>query len=177
MKYRETIQNDKGIFYYLNAIDALPFENELYPYLDLDICFTWNNGEGILPKYLVDEIDENGVEETYSKLARVLKIKYSNKWKQLYQAFKEEYPLLLSTLETIDEMIEDTGNDLNQVSAYDSEEMVADSGTQKTGNKKRTYERKTIRPDMIRNIERLQDSIIYDTIFIDIKQNIILKIY
>lgn len=177
MKYYETVKDDKGIFGYLNDIGALPFSEELFPYTDIDLCFTWNNGEGLLTRAIEKEIERTSIEDTYGKVATIIKVKYKQKWQTVFDSFQEEFPLLLSTKETIDEVISDTGIDLNKTSAYDSEEMVSDTETEKNGNKKRTYERQTIRPDLIfRNLERLQDSVIYDTIFSDVKKQIILKI-
>lgn len=193
MIYGELVKlNDgKGIFYYLRANNALPFSEDVASVSECDGAFSYNHGLKNLNANLIDILDRGeSPEYVFSTVANVLKLLCSKKWDRLYKEFLIETPLNQKEVTNTkqNKQTQVTNNDTitvdNKVSAFDSSDLVDDKSEQTTNtnndntvNNNETTTTVSSNDVYWENIERLQDVIIYDIIFTDIKNKLFNHIY
>lgn len=177
MKLKEMITTSKGLFSYINEVNPLPWD-KVVPPEDLDIAFMFAHGEKTVTGKVLDMFSNLGEDETLKQLAKVISTRYNNKWLKLYEGFSAEYPLNVVSRETLDDTVNKDNSTTNKVSAYDSEELTTDTGIDDNGTTTHTYTKDNISLDAYnKNVELLQDNLIYDKIFLDVKNLITLSIY
>jgi len=173
----ELVTTSKGIFSYINEVNPLPWFNVLPPE-DLDIAFMFAHGEKTVTGKVLNMFSDLGEDETLKKLAKIINTIYHDKWSKLYEGFIADYPLNVVSRETLDDTVTKENNTTNKVSAYDSEDLTTDTGVDDNGTTTHTYTKDTVSLDAYnKNVELLQDNLIYDKIFLDVKNLILLSIY
>lgn len=176
--YEELVKDSNGIFFYLNKISALPFTNNEVNISELDEVYLFKFGEQLLFRKVRNLLEEHSKEETLEKLARIIKTQYSEKWKKNYSTFLSDYKLGVKEIVQYNQTNKDVSNQLNKLSAFDSDELVVNDGNELNINKDLKRDVSTINMDkLITDMEKLQDNFIYDMIFKDIRSTINLKIY
>lgn len=177
MKMKELITTSKGLFSYIDEVNPLPWDKIVTPE-DLDTAFMFANGDKTVIGKVLDMFSENGEDETLKQLAKVISTRYHEKWLKLYEGFSAEHPLNLVSRETLDDTVKKENNTTNKVSAYDSEDLTTDTGVDDNGTTTHTYTKETVSLDAYnKNVELLQDNLIYDKVFLDVKNLVLLSIY
>ena len=128
----------KGLFYYMNEIDTLPFA-EAFDIETLDKMFIAMYGGRALSSTVASIMINGGVNpDNMNSVAKMLLVSYGLAWDRLYQLMTSEIPLetySMLTTETItgsestkhETTSENTRQDLDKVSGYNSPDMVEDS--------------------------------------------------
>ena len=177
MKMKELITTSKGLFSYIDEVKPLPWDKVVTPE-EVDAAFMFAHGDKTVIGKVLDMFSEEGEEATLKQLAKVISTRYHDKWVKLYEGFSNEYPLNLVSRETLDDTVKKEKTTTNKVSAYDSDDLTTDTGVDDNGTTTRIYTKDKISLDAYnKNIELLQDKLIYDTIFLDVKNLIMLSIY
>lgn len=194
----------KGLFYYMDKVKPLPFNEEL-DLQEIDISFIALHGSRKLSPFIKRVIrDRDITDDVLKDVASAMIPLYYSKWTELYNLFKEDLPLdsyNMKTTETITDDGEVVGNtvndfnkvDTNQVTGYNTDEFVDNEKTEKVDtetisntstsnhNKQRTLEVKgttgNVISDRIKSIEYLKTNRICDIMFTDISRLIGLLIY
>lgn len=177
MKMKELITTSKGLFSYIDEVNPLPWD-KVVPPEDLDTAFMFAHGEKTVTGKVLNMFSDLGEDETLKQLAKVISTRYHDKWAKLYEGFSAEYPLNVVSRETLDDTVNKENNTTNKVSAYDSEDLTTDTGVDDNGTTTHTYTKDTVSLDAYnKNVELLQDDLIYDNVFLDVKNLILLSIY
>lgn len=191
MRRSELTYNDllakstKGLFENLVELSSFPIQN-----VDgklVDQTFATLNGSKRLPKAVLTLLETYTADETNKRLAEMLNLMYAEKWTRQNELLEFE---VFGDKRTVTEEINDTGTagttatETDKVSAYDADEFVnekqretqADNDTKNDRNRvlEETLNKSSELNDML---DRLQDRLIYDTIFTDVKRFVTLDIY
>lgn len=191
MRRSELTYNDllakstKGLFENLVELSSFPIQN-----VDgklVDATFATLNGSKRLPKAVLTLLETYTADETNKRLAEMLNLMYAEKWTRQNELLEFE---VFGDKRTVTETINDTGTagttatETDKVSAYDADEFVnekqketqADNDTKNDRNRvlEETLNKSSELNDML---DRLQDRLIYDTIFTDVKRFVTLDIY
>lgn len=191
MRRSELTYNDllakstKGLFENLVELSSFPIQN-----VDgklVEATFSTLNGSKRLPKAVLTLLETYTADETNKRLAEMLSLMYAEKWTRQNELLKFE---VFGDKRTVTEEINDTGTagttatETDKVSAYDADEFVnekqketqADNDTKNDRNRvlEETLNKSSELNDML---DRLQDRLIYDTIFTDVKRFVTLDIY
>lgn len=191
MRRSELTYNDllakstKGLFENLVELPSFPIQN-----VDgklVDQTFATLNGSKRLPKAVLTLLETYNADETNKRLAEMLSLMYAEKWTRQNELLEFE---VFGDKRTVTEEINDTGTagtkatETDKVSAYDTDEFVnekqketqADNDTKNDRNRvlEETLNKSSELNDML---DRLQDRLIYDTIFTDVKRFVTLDIY
>ena len=177
MKLKELMTTSKGLFSYIDDVNPLPWD-KVVPPEDLDTAFMFANGEKNVTGKVLNMFSESGEDTTLKQLAKIINTRYHDKWSKLYGGFIDEYPLNVASREKLDDKVTKENNTTNKVSAYDSDTLTTDTGIDDNGNTTHTYTKDKISLDAYnKNVELLQDNLIYDKVFVDVKNLILLLIY
>lgn len=177
MKLKELMTTSKGLFSYIDEANPLPWDKVVTPE-ETDNAFMFAHGEKTVTGKVLDMFSEYGEDATLKQLAKVISTRYHDKWSKLYEGFIAEYPLNVVSRETLDDTVTKENNTTNKVSAYDSDDLTTDTGVDDNGTTTHTYTKDTVSLDAYnKNVELLQDNLIYDIIFLDVKSLILLSIY
>ena len=177
MKLKELMTTSKGLFSYIDEVNPLPWDKVVTPE-ETDNAFMFTNGEKTVTGKVLDMFSESGEDTTLEKLAKIINTRYHDKWSKLYEGFIADYPLNVVSRETLDDKVTKENNTTNKVSAYDSEDLTTDTGIDDTGTTTHTYTKDVVSLDAYnKNIELLQDNLIYDIVLLDVKSLILLSIY
>lgn len=174
MKFKDLTFNGKNLFTHIEEIKGFPFAKELVSSDEMFHAFIFLNGE----RELFNKIEESFIvnpETTLTQLASDLKLLNSKKWELLYNLMDLDFSS--SSIETVKENVKNDGKNTNNVSAFDSTELVEDTNEVQTNTSNRSYERSTKSvQQFIKNITMLQDRLIYDIIFKDIRETVLKNI-
>lgn len=178
-------KSTKGLFENLVELSSFPIQN-----VDgklVDQTFATLNGSKRLPKAVLSLLDEYTADETNKRLAEMLSLMYAEKWTRQNELLEFE---VFGDKRTVTEKINDVGTagtkatETDKVSAYDTDEFVNDKQkeTQADNDTKNNRDRvleETLNKSSELNdmLDRLQDRLIYDTIFTDVKRFVTLDIY
>jgi len=128
----------KGIFYYMNELEELPF----IPIMEIetmDKLFIGLHGMKNISPLVANIMDNGGVTDSnMTILARMLLLKYGETWSRLYKLYTQDIPLETYSMTTTEHHegseatsssinTEITSEDLDRVSGYNSEAMVDNS--------------------------------------------------
>lgn len=182
----------KGIFYYMNELETLPF-SEVVSIEVLDDMFIGLHGEKVLSPTVASIMLRGGVtEDNMKRVARMLLAMYGMAWGRLYELLTQDIPLETYSLITTEQISdseetrhevnsESTRQDLDTVTGYESSTMIDDSaknvestdnvlneGT-RTGTKNITKEVKGLQTSRVLEATRLvkfiESNLIYDVVF------------
>lgn len=177
MKMNELVTTSKGLFSYIDEVNPLPWDKVVTPE-DIDIAFMFAHGEKTITGKVLEIFNDLGEDATLEKLAKIINTRYHDKWSKLYEGFIADYPLNVVSRETLDDTVKKENNTTNKVSAYDSEDLTTDTGVDDNGTTTHTYTKDNISLDAYnKNVDLLQDNLIYDNVFVDVKNLILLSIY
>ena len=175
MLVRDLMVDGKGIFYYMNELEELPF----IPVMEIetmDKMFIGLHGMKTVSP-IVDSIMLNGEvnESNMTILARMLLLKYGGVWDRLYILYTQDIPLETYSMTTTERQegsesssssisTETTSEDLDRVSGYNSEVMVDNSAknierTDLTENEGTRSDERTI----TKEVKGLQNSRVLET--------------
>ena len=192
MRIADLMVDGKGLFYYMNEVESLPFA-EAFDIETLDKMFIAMYGGRTLSSTVASIMIHGGVNsDNMNSVAKMLLVSYGLAWDRLYQLMTSEIPLetySMMTTETItgsessrhETTSENTRQDLDKVSGYNSPDMVEDSSKDvestdnvlnegsKEDERTRTTEVKGIQGSRVLEAERvkrfLEKNFILDVVF------------
>ena len=192
MRIADLMVDGKGLFYYMNEVESLPFA-EAFDIETLDKMFIAMYGGRTLSSAVASIMIHGGVNsDNMNSVAKMLLVSYGLAWDRLYQLMTSEIPLetySMMTTETItgsessrhETTSENTRQDLDKVSGYNSPDMVEDSSKDvestdnvlnegsKEDERTRTTEVKGIQGSRVLEAERvkrfLEKNFILDVVF------------
>lgn len=178
-------KSTKGLFENLVELSSFPIQN-----VDgklVDATFATLNGSKRLPKAVLTLLETYTADETNKRLAEMLSLMYAEKWTRQNELLEFE---VFGDKRKVTEKINDVGKagtkatETDKVSAYDTDEFVnekqketqADNDTKNDRDRvlEETLNKSSELNDML---DRLQDRLIYDTVFSDVKRFVTLDIY
>lgn len=178
-------KSTKGLFENLVELSSFPIQN-----VDgklVDETFSTLNGSKRLPKAVVTLLETYTADETNKRLAEMLSLMYAEKWTRQNELLEFE---VFGDKRTVTEKINDVGNagtkatETDKVSAYDTDEFVNDKQRETQANNDTKNDRDRLLEETLNKsselndmLDRLQDRLIYDTIFSDVKRFVTLDIY
>ena len=138
MLVRDLMVDGKGLFYYMNELEELPFIPAM-KIETMDKMFIGLHGMKTVSP-IVDSIMLNGEvnESNMTILARMLLLRYGDVWDRLYILYTQDIPLETYSMTTTERQegsesssssisTETTSEDLDRVSGYNSEVMIDNS--------------------------------------------------
>lgn len=192
MRIADLMVDGKGLFYYMNEVESLPFAED-FDIETLDKMFIAMYGGRTLSSTVASIMIHGGVNsDNMNSVAKMLLVSYGLAWDRLYQLMTSEIPLetySMMTTETItgsessrhETTSENTRQDLDKVSGYNSPDMVEDSSKDvestdnvlnegsKEDERTRTTEVKGIQGSRVLEAERvkrfLEKNFILDVVF------------
>ncbi len=182
----------KGLFYYMNELETLPF-SEVISIEVLDDMFIGLHGQKVLSPTVASIMLRGGVtEDNMKRVAKMLLTMYGMAWGRLYELLTQDIPLETYSLITTEQISdseetrhevnsENTRQDLDRVTGYESSTMIDDSakniestdnvlneGT-RTGSKNIIKEVKGLQTSRVLETTRLvkfiESNLIYDVVF------------
>lgn len=174
MKFKDLTFNGKNLFTYLEEIEGFPFAKEIVPSSEMFHAFVFLNGERDI-FHKIEEQFEVDPEKTLKQLAMNMKLLNYKKWELMYNLMELDFSS--TSIETVTEKVKNDGKNIDNVSSFDSDELVEDTNEIKTNVLDRNYERsKKSVQQFVKNITMLQDRLIYDIIFKDIRETVLKNI-
>lgn len=202
LKVKDLKVDGKGIFYYINQINPLPF-TEIIPVRSLDLGFQMLHGEKRLSPFVIDRLGDIN-DDTMKELAKIIVLMFGSKWNKMFSLYEKELNLdtyKLTTTEQVDESGSYTNERAdksssereNLVSAFNSEDFsnegkeiniensnITDKGS--TNNLKNVT--KEVKgninnrlDDFMKIVNILKTNLINDIIYLDVIRLIGLSIY
>ena len=165
----------KGIFYYMNELETLPFTPAM-EIETMDKLFIGLHGMKSISPLVASIMDNGGVTDSnMTILARMLLLKYGEMWDRLYRLYTQDIPLETYSMTTSERHegsevssssinTETTSEDLDRVSGYNSEAMVDNSA--KNIERKDLTENQGTRSDertITKEVKGLQNSRVLET--------------
>lgn len=138
MLVRELKVDGKGIFYYMNELEELPFIQAM-DIETMDRLFIGLHGMKCISPVTASIMSNGGVTESNMEtLARMVLLKYGETWNRLYNLYTQDIPLETYSMTTTERhegseatsssiSTETTSEDIDKVSGYNSEAMVDNS--------------------------------------------------
>lgn len=194
MKVKDLMLDDKGIFYYMNEVQNLPFLN-FTKIQTLDLGFVGLHGNRNISPMVKNIMNGEITDDKMDSLARIVISLNSEKWVNFYNVLVEELPFETHNLITT-ETVTDSGNtdsetlteslnsDIDKVSAYNVDDFVEDSASERnlsdvssnTLSDSRTRERtiqvkghtQSLINERLKMLEYLNTNLIYDIVYLDI---------
>lgn len=192
MKISDLEIEGKGLFYYMNELETLPF-SEVVSVEVLDDMFIGLHGQKVLSPTVASIMLRGGVtEDNMKRVASMLLAMYGMAWGRLYELLTQDIPLETYSLITTEQISdseetrhevnsESTRQDLDKVTGYESSTMIDDSaknvestdnvlneGT-RTGSKNITREVKGLQTSRVLETTRLvkfiESNLIYNIVF------------
>lgn len=175
MIYSEYINNGgTGIITLLSSNQALKFllSDVIKP---LDDAFLLENGS----KEFTLTIDNLlKVANDLTPVANMLKVRFDEYWSVLYNSQPTEADPVYSSITISNGELNTKGNNISQVSGYDSPDMVNSDGSNSTGNQTNNGTVKTLNYDDLTNLlDELKNNVFYDKLFTDINSYIFYSLY
>jgi len=173
--YSDYIQNGG------TGIIKLLAENQTLNYLlsddiqALDSAFLMENGS---KTFILPEANLLKTKNDLTPLASMIKVRFGEKWKTLYNSIPKSSEPLASEVTKINGSIDSNNQTTNQVAGYDSDDMVADNSNQSNGsNTTNQTVTKTNYNQLTLLLDELKNNVFYDMLFTDIRNYIFLTIY
>jgi len=102
----------------------------------LDSAFLMENGS---KQFSLSISNMLNITNDLTPIANMLKIRFGQYWKVLYNSQPTDEDTVYSSITTSNGELNTTGNNINQVSGYDSPNMVNSDGSNSTGNQTNNY--------------------------------------
>lgn len=203
LKVKDLKVDDKGIFYYINEIEPLPF-TELIPVESLDLGFQMLHGEKLLSPFIKERFGGDIKEDAMIDLAKVIVSLFGYKWETIISLYEKELNLdtyKMTTTEQVDETGENSNvrtdesssERENLVSAFDTENLSNEGKEINSGNSSitDTGNRSNLKNitrevkgninnrlhDLTKVIDILNNNLINGIIYVDVVQLVGLSIY
>lgn len=175
MIYSDYINNGgTGIVTLLSNNQTLKFllSDDIKP---LDDAFLLENGskEFSLP---VENLLK--AENDLTPIANMLKVRFGEYWSVLHKSQPTDTDPVYSSITISNGELNTKGNNINQVSGYDSSDMVNSDGSNSTGNQTNNGTVKTLNyDDLTKLLGELKNNVFYDKMFTDIRSYIFNSFY
>ena len=163
------------------GIFKLLHDNQTLSYLlsddisTLDSAFLLENG---MKKFSTPEENMLKANNDLTPIANMLKVRFGEKWKALYNTIPKSSDPLASEVTQSTGSVDINNQSTNQVAGYDSDTMVNDNGNQSTGSNKTTQTvTKTNYLELTNLLNELKNNVYYDIIFTDIRSYIFVTVY
>jgi len=163
------------------GIISLLSQNQTLKYLlsdsiqPLDTTFLMENGS---KKFSLAVENMLNAENDLTPIASMLKMRFGQYWQVLYNSQPTDTDPVYSSITTTNGEINTKGNTINQVSGYDSPNMVDNDGNNSTGNQTNNNTVKTLNyEDLTKLLGELKNNVFYDKMFIDIRNYIFNTVY
>lgn len=167
MMYSEYIANGgTGIITLLSNNQALKFllSDVIKP---LDSAFTMENGS---KRFTLSVENMLKAENELTPIANMMKVRFGKYWNVLYNSQPTDTDPVYSSITESTGELNTKGNNINQVSSYDSPDMVNSDGSNSTGNQTNNNTLKTLNYDDLTNLlDELKNNVFYDKMFTDIR--------
>lgn len=175
MIYSDYIKNGgTGIISLLSKNQTLKYllSDDIVP---LDNAFLMENGS---KKFSLAVENMLQIDNDLSPIASMMKIRFGDYWKVIYNSQPTDKDTVYSSITTSNGELNTTGNNVNQVSGYDSPNMVNSDGSNSTGNQTNNGTVKTLNyDDLTTLLSELKNNVFYDKMFTDIKNYIFNTVY
>ena len=203
IKVYDLYKDGKGIFYYINEIEPLPFLN-LIDVQTMDLTFITFYGNRQVSKPIQNIVGEDITQEGLKQVATMIYGLYFNKWTNLYNIYREEIDLDTYVSKTTETIIDDgeTNSEFNQnrnntntegVAGYNTDDMTDarqtiqedsnETSNKETKNNRQEREKETRGSlgnridDRNKAVETLKNEVLYGMIYKDVAQLIALQIF
>lgn len=175
MMYSDYIKNGgTGIIELLSKNQSLKFllSDVIEP---LDSAFLMENGT---KQFSLSISNMLNIQNDLTPIANMLKVRYGQYWQVLYNSQPTDQDTVYSSITTSNGELNTTGNNVNQVSGYDSPNMVNSDGSNSTGNQTNNGTVKTLNYDELTTLlSELKNNVFYDRMFTDIRNYIFNTVY
>ena len=170
MMYSDYIANGgSGIITLLSNNQALKFllSDVISP---LDNAFTMENGS---KRFTLSVENMLKAQNDLTPIANMMKVRFGQYWNVLYNSQPTDKDPVYSSITTSTGELNTKGNNVNQVSGYDSPDMVNSDGSNSTGNQTNNNTVKTLNYDELTTLlGELKNNVFYDKMFLDIRNYI-----
>ena len=167
MMYSEYIK-DGG-----TGIISLLSNNQTLTYLlsdviqPLDSAFLMENGS---KRFTLSVENMLKAQNDLTPIANMMKVRFGQYWSVLYNSQPTDTDPVYSSITTSTGELNTKGNSINQVSAYDSPDMLNSDGSNSTGNQTNNSTLKTLNYDDLTSLlDELKNNVFYDKMFTDIR--------
>lgn len=175
MIYSDYIKNGgTGIITLLSNNQTLDFllSDVIKP---LDSAFLMENGS---KEFSLSVENLLKAENDLTPVANMLKARFGEYWNVYHNSQPETWNPVYTSITTTTGEINTKGNNINQVSGYDSPDMVNNDGSNSTGNQTNNETVKTLNYDDLTNLlGQLKNNVFYDKLFTDISSYIFNSFY
>ena len=175
MMYSDYIANGgTGIITLLSSNQTLKFllSDVIKP---LDGAFLMENGS---KRFTLSVENMLKAENDLTPIANMMRVRFGQYWQVLYNSQPTDSDPVYSTITTSTGELTSKGNNVNQVSGYDSAEMVDNDGSNSTGNQTTNNTVKTLNyEDLTTLLGELKNNAFYDKMFLDIRNYIFSTVY
>jgi len=155
------------------GIIALLSKNQTLKYLlsdviqPLDTAFNMENGS---KKFTLSIENMLKAQNDLTPIANMMKVRFGQYWQVLYNSQPTDSAPVYSSITESTGELNTKGNNINQVSGYDSADMVNSDGSNSTGNQTNNSTLKTLNYDDLTNLlDELKNNVFYDKMFTDIR--------
>lgn len=170
MMYSEYIANGgTGIITLLSNNQALKFllSDVISP---LDSAFLMENGS---KRFTLSVENMLKAQNDLTPIANMMKVRFGQYWNVIYNSQPTDTDPVYSSITTSTGELNTKGNNINQVSGYDSADMVNSDGSNSTGNQTNNTTLKTLNyDDLTKLLNELKNNVFYDKMFTDIRKYI-----
>lgn len=175
MIYSDYIKNGgTGIITLLSSNQTLKFllSDVIKP---LDSAFLLENGSKEFSLSIENMLK---VTNDLTPISNMMKARFGQYWNVLYNSQPTDNDPVYSSITISNGELNTKGNSINQVSAYDSPDMVNSDGSNSTGNQTNNNTLKTLNYDDLTNLlGELKNNVFYDKMFTDIRSYIFNNFY
>ena len=175
MIYSEYVQNGG------TGIIKLLADNQTLDYLlsddiqALDDDFLFENGMKLFTLPVENLLK---TKNDLTPLANIMKFRFGEKWKTLYNATPKSFDPLASEVTKINGNIDSNNQTTNQVAGYDNDAMVDDNSNQSKGsNTTNQTITKTDYTEITKVFDELKNNIFYDMLFTEIRNYMFITVY
>ena len=195
MLVSELMVDGKGLFYYMNELENLPFTHAI-DIETLDKMFIGLHGVKVVSSIVESVMLNGGVnEENMLTVAKMLLAMYGMAWNRLYELHTQDIPLESYSMTTTETHLgteetslgitsESTSQDVDRVSGYNASDMV--DNVEKSSNRQDTTSNQGTRTDertvtkevrglqgsrvqeVTRLVKFIQNNLIVDVVFNDV---------
>ena len=175
MIYSEYVQNGgTGIIKLLADNQTLEYLSSDY-IQELDNDFLFENGVKLFSQSVGNLLK---TKNDLTPLANIMKVRFGEKWKTLYNTIPKSSDPLASEVTKINGNIDINNQTTNQVAGYDDDAMVNDNSNQSKGsNTTNQTVTKTDYTEITELLDELKNNVFYDMLFNDIRNYMFLTLY
>lgn len=141
----------------------------------LDSAFLLENGN---KEFTISVETMLKVANDLTPIANMMKVRFGDYWQMVYNSQPTDNDPVYSAITISNGELNTKGNNINQVSGYDSPDMVNSDGSNSTGTQSNNGTVKTLNYDDLTNLlGELKNNVFYDKMFTDIRSYIFDSFY